>query len=356
MKQRVLLIIALLLLWLGCACAETNAAVDAIGFDQFVSQYGVDMPDFSAADALKSPEDALTWLINAAATPVLEVIKRLRYVLFPVALLMIMQAGMGEDASAPLLACRIAVLTGCISIAHMAVQAAQECIARAMQFSDSAAPVIAAALTATGMTGRAALLSPAAAMIGDICQKAYSNTGLTLTRAALCLSAAGGICKTMDLSGMVRFLRSLVNWGAGLIGSIFAALISYAGANAFAQDTVALRAAKYAFDSASGIIGGTSELWGGSIAGFAALRSAVGFGGSIAVLAICIQPMLKVLIAFVSLRLLSALLRLFGDGRIASAMDHLSGACQMALMLSCSAAAIVIVLIGCAANIGGAIL
>ena len=224
-----------------------------------------------------------------------------------------------------------------------------------MAFSDSAAPVIAATLTATGMTGRAALLSPAAAMIGDICQKAYSDVGLTLTRAALCLSAAGGICQTMDLSGMVRFLRSMVNWGAGLIGSIFAALISYAGANAFAQDTVALRATKYAFDSASGIIGGTSELWGGSIAGFAALRSAVGFGGSIAVLAVCIKPMLKALIAFTALRFLAALMRLFGDGRIASSVDQLSGACQMALMLSCSAAAIVIVLIGCAASIGGAI-
>lgn len=354
MKRRVFLMIALLL-WLGCACAETDAADKAIGFDQIISQYGVEVPDFSAADALKSPEDALTWLIDTAVEPVRETLSRLRYVLLPVALLMVMQAGMGDGASAPLLACRLAVLTGCIAIAQAAVQSAQECISRAMAFSDSAAPVIAATLTATGMTGRAALLSPAAAMIGDICQKAYSDVGLTLTRAALCLSAAGGICQTMDLSGMVRFLRSMVNWGAGLIGSIFAALISYAGANAFAQDTVALRATKYAFDSASGIIGGTSELWGGSIAGFAALRSAVGFGGSIAVLAVCIQPMLKALIAFTALRFLAALMRLFGDGRIASSVDQLSGACQMALMLSCSAAAIVIVLIGCAASIGGAI-
>ena len=352
MKRRVILIIALLL-WLGCACAEEDAT--SVGFNRIVSQYGVGAPDFSAADALQNPKDALNWLIDAAAEPIREAVSRLQCVILPAALLMVMQAGMGEGAS-PLLACRIAVLTGCIAIAHMAVQSAQECISRAMQFSDSAAPVIAAALTAMGMTGRAALLSPAAAMIGDICQKAYSDAGLALTRAALCLSAAGGICKTMDLSGMVRFLRSLVNWGAGLIGSLFAALITYAGANAFAQDTVALRAAKYAFDSASGIIGGTSELWGGSIAGFAALRSAVGFGGSIAVLAICIRPMLKVLIAFASLRLLSALMRLFGDGRTASAADHLAGACQMALMLSCSAAAIVIVLIGCAANIGGAIM
>ena len=354
MKWRVILGIVLLM-WLGCGSAET-VDPDAIGFDRIVSQYGVETPDFTVEDALQSPMDAVKWILDALSAPAREAISRLRYVLLPSALLMVMQAGMGEDAAAPLLACRLAVLTGCIAIAHMAVISAQDCITRAMHFSDSAAPIMTAALTAIGMTGRAALISPAAAMIGDICQRIYADTGLTIVRAALCLAAAGGICKTMDLSGMVRFLRSLVNWGAGLIGSLFAALVSYAGANAFAQDTVALRAAKYAFDSASGIIGGTSELWGGSIAGFAALRSAVGFGGSIAVLAVCLQPMLQALIAYVSLRLLSALLRLFGGGGIAAAIDHLSGACQMALMLSCSAAAIVIVLIGCAANIGGAIL
>ncbi len=349
--KRCALLIAALILFGGCCFAEADAGA----LYDIAAQYGAQIADISVSDVLNSPQNVLERIFDAVSAPVRDALSRLKFVVLPVALLMVMQAGMGEGAGAPLLACRMAVLIGCIAVAQPAVHAAQDCIMRVMDFSDAAAPIVAAALTAGGMAGRAAIVSPAAAMVGDICQKAYADWGILLTKVALCLSAAGGLSQTMDLSGLIRILQRLVNWGAGLIGSLFAALITYAGANAFAQDTVAMRAAKYAFDSASGIIGGTSDLWGGSIAGVQALRSAFGFGGSIAVLAVCLQPMAQMLLALVSLRLLSALLSLFGDGRTAKAVDHLSGACRMALMLSCSAAAIVIVLIGSAAGIIGAI-
>ena len=335
--------------------------VDLSALDDFSREYsgGIDMEEMIgealAGNALDADE-VVAWLKERIAAPVQETLGSCRGLVAPALLLALLRCTMpgerGTGSGARLLL-RMLLLLGFAGLSQAAIAAAERCLETAARFADATAPVIVTLLTAMGMSGAAALVSPAAALAGDAVENLFLKCGLPLCRWALSASIAGNLSAAIDLSRVTRLFRRAANWGAGLATTLFTALLALQGSVTEAVDGVAARTAKYAVDSAAPVIGsGVSDAWESYVAGLRAAKNAVGVSGIAALLAAGFEPIVICATAMLALNLIAALLEALGEREAARAAGEMGGVCQMALSLSTGALAIATVLLGAAMAAG----
>lgn len=339
-----------LLLLLGSAGAEEALNLAELApLEEFTEEFaaGVDLNGMvqSALQGKPAFESLLGWLRARAAEPLEEVLSAAAGMLAPV-LILAMTGCTLKGRSAHFLL-RLVLLLGLVCMMELALSAAAECLDMAVGFSDVVSPAFTALLSATGMGGSAAMISPAAAMAGSLAGDVFLRFGLPLCRAALCAVLAGNLAAGIDLGGLVKLLRRAVDWGAGLAFTLFTALVALQGNLSASLDGVGLRTAKYAVDSAAPVIGsGVSDVWEAYVSGVMAAKSAVGVSGVAALLAAGIGPMLRIAGAMLALQLMSVLLDVLGEKHSARALEQAGGVCRMALELCTSALAISMILLG----------
>lgn len=365
--RRLALCLAALICLCGSAAAEGAAEralreADLRGIQEFAREYGADVDlEGLAEDALGgklSGLDALlAWLRAHAAAPVRVALQAGRGLLAPALLLALVRCALpqaqGGSGGARFLL-RLTLLMGFSEVAQAALTASERCLRMAGDFTDAVAPAVAALLTAMGMTGTAALASPAAALAGSVAEDLFLKWGLPLCRCALCTAIAGNLSGAIDLSRATQLLKRAANWGAGLATTLFTALLALQGGVAETVDSVGVRTAKYAVDSAAPVIGsGMSDAWDSYVAGVLIAKNAVGVSGMAALLAAGLGPLLTCAAAMLMLNLISALLDALGERETARAAAQVGGICQMALSLATGALVIATVLMGAAMAAGG---
>ena len=344
--------------------AAARRAVDGADLSSlydFAEEYsqGLDVEEM-IGDALEGGtldlEGVFAWLREHAVAPVRRTLEAGRGLIAPALLLSLLRCTLPEGrgaSSGGRLLLRMLLFLGFADVAQAAIEAAERCLQTTARFADAASPGIAALLTAMGMTGAAALVSPAAALAGDAAENLFLKCGVPLCRWALCACVAGNLSAAIDLSRFTRLFRRAANWGAGLATTLFTALLALQGSVTEAADGVAVRAAKYAVDSAAPVIGsGVSDAWESYVAGLMAAKSAVGVSGITALLAAGFEPVAVCATAMLALNLIAALLDALGEREAARAAGEMGGVCQMALSLSTGALAIATVLLGAAMAAG----
>ena len=339
--------------------ALEDAGIDGIA--DFASEFGAEVdPAAVASEALdgKLPGGAemLDWLRARAVEPLRDALDAGRALIAPVLLLALLRCalpdGAGGSEGARFLL-RLTLLLGFSEVAAGALASAEDCIRSAKALTGAAAPALTALLAAMGMSGTSALVSPAAALIGDAAEGLFLNWGMRLCRFALCLAVAGNLSPAVDLTGAAKLLRKAANWGAGLATTLFTALLALQGSVAGAADGVAVRAAKFAVDSAAPVIGsGVSDAWDSYVSGVLIAKNAVGVSGIAALLGAVLRPMLSCAATMLLLNLLAALLAALGERDSARAAEQAGGICQMGLSLATGAVAIATVLLGAAMSAG----
>lgn len=251
----------------------------------------------------------------------------------------------------------LAMLAALVQIAAGAIQSAQKCMRLAADFSDAVSPLLSAVVVASGMNSGAALITPSAALAGNVIGGVFAKYGVTACRYALVLSSSSSLCASIDLSSAINAIKKGVNWCCGLSGALFAALVSAQSSVAAALDGAAIKTAKYTVDSFSSIIGsGVSDAWGAYLSGVSLAKNAVGVSGAAAMLAVGIKPLAEIFFSMLLLNLMAVFLKLTGERQAAQAAEQLAGVCQMALALSCGCVVIAVILVGATMLVGNGLL
>ena len=364
--KRIFCVLFLLLL-LNAASAEEAAAdllnsVDLSGFDRFANEnnagFSMDMVHelLSDGDFPEWPEVRQT-LIAILADPLKELSAGFSGMILPALMLSLTATALPGKYPAAAFICRIMLARSGAVVFALILQAVGECLETTSSFSNVAAPVLTALLTASGKTGSAALISPAAALAGNLIEKLFKNIGVPLCTFSGCIALCANLCETMALNRLSRLVKRLFNWGSGLALTLFTALIFLRGSAAELSDGLAVRTAKYAVDSVTPVIGsGVSDAWESYVSGLNTVRHTVGFSGAILLLSVCLKPMFTMAAAMIALSVLSSALEITGEKAAANCLDQLSGACQMALTLCGGAMAIWVILMGAMLSLGGGIL
>lgn len=346
---------------LGAAAAEEVPAVpqaDLSGLEDFAWEYadGLGARELAEAAAGGNTDfDALlNWLRMKAADPVGEVLGYAGSMLAPVLMLALLGCVNSVGTRLPL---RLTLLSVMLRTASVSLNAAADCLEMTARFADAAVPAMSALMTASGMTNSAALLSPASAMAGNLAQEVFQKWGLRLCRLALCVAAAGGMSPAFDPGRAGKIIKRIVGWGTGLCFTLFTALIALQGNMASALDGVAMRTAKFAVDSASGIMGsGVSDVWDSYVSGMRVTCGSVGFSGAVLLLAAGFRPLLRLGATMLLLHVIGVLLDMLGEATTARAAQRMGDAVQMALELCSGALAIAGILLGAGMAAGRGVL
>lgn len=224
---------------------------------------------------------------------------------------------LGADSGPLTLLCRLSAVYGLGRQCAAAMAVARSGMSVAVRIADTAAPVVAAALTLTGRAAAGATLTPLSAICADAVENALIGWGLPLCGVAATVAAGGNLSGRFRLDGLFRLICRTVTWGVGMTIAAFVGVMALQGRLAATRDGVSSQALRQALRGLVPLIGGSVSDSSGALAQTAvAVRGAVGATGLLITLATAAQPALKLGAHMLSLKLASALLEPVADPAI----------------------------------------
>lgn len=356
-----MILILLSLLMSCCAFAEEEIEVDMTPIYQFAEQYSAEeqvqfIYESALGDAQETNTYWLSWVKDQLKEPFENALQTCAQI-FPIVLIsaligIVLPTGQGSSGALQFLL-RLCMLLGFAQMGMDALAVIEDCVRAAKILVDRIAPILTAVLTALGLERSVALASPLAVQAGNLAEQLFLKYGIPLCRSALCVALAGNLNGYIQLKRVQALIKRVVNWGIGIVVTIFTAFLALQTNVAENLDGIAIRTAKYAVDSASSVIGnGISDVWDSYLYGLMATKSAVGLSGIVAMLFAAAKPILISLSMMAALNLTAAILEAFGERHSAEAAEQIAGVCQMALAICTATLAITIILLGTMMKMG----
>jgi len=245
----------------------------------------------------------------------------------------------GRAASYVLLAGVAAIGAAALSDVDSYMSAALEAMETLSDYSRVLLPVLAATAAASGAVGTAAASSAATAVFMDV----LLHISVRLLIPAICAYAALAIANAAVGNGALKTAAKLMKSGCTLLlgglTTAFALWLSVSGIVSGSADASAARLTKTVLSTALPVVGRILSDASGTLAAAAgSLRSLCGSFGLLAVLCICLSPVVELGLRYLLYKLCAALCACISGGRLAELLDNLGGCFGMLLAMTGSGA------------------
>lgn len=208
-------------------------------------------------------------------------------------------------------------------------------------------PVLTALMSSTGRAGTAGLLQPLAAFGGGAMTGVVERIAVTLCGGMATLAVAGNLSERMRLDSLFSLCRSVGKWVLGAVMTVFLGMTAMCGVIGPAQDSVTLRAAKYAADSLLPVVGGDiADAMEAMAASASAVRGAAGLTGVAVMLAVCLRPVVRLTMGLITCLLAEALTEPVADGPLKACAGQMGKTIELLLAAVAVSAALFIMLTG----------
>lgn len=205
-------------------------------------------------------------------------------------------------------------------------------------------PVLTAALAAQGGGTASAALYGGSAMFLSFLSSFISRLLLPLVYLYLGLAAANAATGEAMLKRLKELLKWAMSWSLKTILTVFTAFLSITGIVSGTVDSAALKAAKSAISTAVPVVGGILSNSAETIlAGAAVVKNAAGIYGILAILAIFLEPFLRISMHYLLLKLTAAVTAVFGCKEMSDLVGDFSEA--MGFLLGMTGSVCVLLLI-----------
>ena len=186
-------------------------------------------------------------------------------------------------------------------------------------FMQSAIPVLGSVLASSGKNLSVTAVCFA---ISCICGACSVLSGILLPLGKMCAVVGGISGLGINLNTLVSSVKKAVLWTLGILMTVFSAFVSIQGFSASAGDSVALKTAKFTSGNIIPVIGGTvSDTLESILACGSLVKNAAGAASVVALLYICLSPVLKILAVIISYRFAIIIISPFSDSRIVSSVN-----------------------------------
>ncbi len=213
-------------------------------------------------------------------------------------------------------------------------------------FTGLLVPVLASATAASGGVTTATVLQVSTVFLSNVLMSLMNRLLIPILYAFIALSAANAVLGNQTLTRLRDLGKWILTNGLKLVVFLFTGYLGISGVIAGAGDAAAVKAAKLAVSSVVPVVGGMiSDASETVLAAAGVLRSAAGVFGMLAVVAICLLPLLRLAIQNVLLRLTAALCSTVGEKPLVDLLESVSdamgflmgmtGACGFMLLISC---------------------
>ena len=209
-------------------------------------------------------------------------------------------------------------------------------------FSTVLLPTLAAATAASGALSSASVQQAAAMLFADILMRLVNGLLVPLVYLYVGVLTASACLPDNRLGTLAEGLKKTVSWLLATALTAFTLYLTAARVISGGADALTVKVTRAAISGAVGsIIAEASET---VLAGAGALRSVVGLGGVLAVLAACAYPFLRLAVQYLLYKLAAYLSSLAGPPGLCKLIDGLgsafglvlgmTGACAMLLLVS----------------------
>ncbi len=227
------------------------------------------------------------------------------------------------------------------------MELARVTIGRMGRLTEEVFPVLTALMSATGRTGTAGLLRPLAALGGGMLTAVVERIAVVLCGGAAVLAVAGNLSERIRLKSLFNLCCSAGEWAMGAVMTAFLGLTAMCRVVGPAQDSMTLRAAKYAADSLLPVVGGDiADAMDGMAASAALVRRSAGVTGVIVMLAVCLRPVIRLALGLITCRLAAALTEPVADGPLKTCAEQIAKATGLLLAAVAVSAALFVTLAG----------
>lgn len=357
MMRRLLPIIALLLLLIPGACAET---VDQLWdqlpvaeLEQFSEDTGISFAQL-AKDILSGEMSTLSeWpekIMQAVRQTVESSWLQVTGIIGCALICRFAHAFAGSRSRAHMaldLLCRVA---GAITLLSVTVAVTDDVAAvcgRLRSFTDTAAPVLIAALTLTGSPAMAAAITPSAVAADSMSVFLSTNVGIPLIRIAAVLAAFSGIGSRFRLDRLFRLCVNGVKWMLGCCMTGFLALMSVRSITLGGKDSATVQTVRFAVDNLLPIIGGElADTVSSVIASAALVKNAAGIAICAALVAMALLPLVRLATIALMLKLASASLEMLAVNELPAAIDRFAQVIDALMAILAASAALGMILAG----------
>lgn len=267
----------------------------------------------------------------------------------PVLASIVFKALMGDRAGegAIGLLCRL----GCVSLLMGRYLESSDVCAAALddtlRLTNAAAPVLASALTLTGASARAAILTPSAALCAGLIEDLLRNRALPFCSIAAILAASANLSERFRLGRLFELARDIVHRGVRLMLSGFVGLMALQGLLATGTGALTMQAIRRAVQAALPIVGGeVSDSAGALVASALAVRGFAGAAGMLALLGASMAPILRLAADALALRIASAALEPLADRSLLQILGHFAALARMLLAICIGGTLLSVLMLG----------
>ena len=212
---------------------------------------------------------------------------------------------------------------------------AADTIDRLSEYGKLLFPVMTAAVAAQGgVTTSAALYAGTAAFDTILCNM-ISNVQVPMVYMFLVLHIAHAATGETYLKKLLDAVKGLISWSLRIILIVFTTYMSITGVVSGTTDAAVLKATKVTISTVVPIVGGIlSDASEAVLVGAGLMKNTAGIYGMIAILAMFLEPFLKIGIHYIALKLAAAISAIFGSKECAELIEHFGGAMGMLLAMT----------------------
>ena len=214
-----------------------------------------------------------------------------------------------------------------------AVSVAEDAILSMNIFVRAAVPVLGSLVMASGGTAKAGVVS--LGMVGaSSAMSVLSEIVLPAAVFAAMLGGVNNLSGRFSLGKLSAAIKKAVMWSIGIVMTIFAAVLAGKGFAAVNLDAALKRTIKYAASNFIPIVGGVlSETLESVLTCTKLVKTAAGSAGIIAVLYICLAPVIKLVSVLIIYKITSLVITPVCDRRISGVVDEMSSALTIIIAL-----------------------
>ncbi len=189
-------------------------------------------------------------------------------------------------------------------------------------FMDIAVPTYASVLFGCGYAKAAMSMQSLFMIISVFITHIIKNLICPLLFCLGLITIASGVSSTINISNFIKLLSKSVKYILGIVMTIFTGVIAFSGLSSSASDSLTVTTAKFAVSNFVPIVGGClSSVLNSITQSSLVLKNNLGYIGFLALLSICIIPLVKIILLVFSFRLSASLAQLFAETKLGTMLD-----------------------------------
>ena len=228
--------------------------------------------------------------------------------------------------------------------ANSMITLGNDTIGKLCEYGKLLIPVMASALAAQGGAATSAALYSGTAAVIALISSLVSKLLVPMVYLFLGLAAAESATGEGILKRMKNLLRGFISWSLKMVLTVFTSYMGLTGVISGTADAAAVKAAKTAISAAVPVVGGVlSGATETVLVSAGLMKNAAGIYGILAVLAIAVEPFLRIGIQYGMLKITAALGGIFGCKEM---VDFIGDFCEaMGLLLAMTGSVCLLMLI-----------